>query len=164
MRSLGQRYFGRVRKIQPAGQIGAAGQLLHVDVRRMEQAALVGDGDHRLGVLQAAGDNLGAFQRIDGDVDGRPLLVADLLADVQHGRVVHFAFADHNRPVDGDGIKHGANGRCRRIVRGILVSPADPAGRSQSTQFRNPYNLQSQFTFHCLYSLQSIFDQSIYFR
>ncbi|MNC32666.1 hypothetical protein D3C76_200450 [compost metagenome] len=126
---LAQRDFSRIFQAEPACQLGAAGQLFHVNIRRMQQAAPVGDRNHRLGIVQPAGDYLCAFQRIHSYINGRAVPVTDLLPDVEHRRFVHFAFANDHSSVDGDGIEHGTDGGSGRIVCSIFVAPANPAGR-----------------------------------
>ena len=64
----------------------------------------------------------GALERIDGDVDlGARRRGADLLADVEHRRLVHLAFADDDAALDGrPGPARGAWHRrrpCRRPSR-----------------------------------------------
>ena len=49
--------------------VGPTIDLLHVDVGRVEQAAALGGGEHRDGVRRAGGAEVGALERIDGDVD-----------------------------------------------------------------------------------------------
>ncbi|MNC36579.1 hypothetical protein D3C75_851080 [compost metagenome] len=95
----------------------------------MQQAAAVGNGNDRLGIMQPAGYHLCAFQRIYGYINGRAVPVPDLLTDVEHRRFVHFPFTDDHCPVDRDGIKHGTDGGCGRIIRSIFIAPSYPAGR-----------------------------------
>src|SRR6185295_18680724 len=77
---------------------GADDELLHVDVGSVEQAAALGGGEHGDRVRSAGGAEVRPLQGIDGDVhaDGAILvpLRADLLADVEHRRLVALAFAD----------------------------------------------------------------------
>ena len=65
------------------------------------------------GAGHVLGAQRGAFQRIDGNIDFRTAFGADLLADEQHRRFVHLAFADHDGAVDGERRKlapHGVDG------------------------------------------------------
>src|SRR6185295_2651776 len=86
--------------VDPAAGGGPDDDLLHVDVGGVEQAAALGGGEHRDGVRSAGGAEVGPLQRIDGDIhsDGAVLAAqgADLLADIEHRRLVPFAFADHH--------------------------------------------------------------------
>ena len=82
-------------------------QLLHVEIRRMQQPAALGRGEHGDGVRRAGGAQVRALQRIDGDVDRRQRAGsrrlrrdADLLTDVEHRRLVALPFADHDGAVD----------------------------------------------------------------
>ncbi|MNN39895.1 hypothetical protein D3C81_1539500 [compost metagenome] len=94
----------------------------------MQQAPAVGNRNDRLGIMQPAGYHLCAFQRINRHIDQRAVLVPDLFPNIEHRRLVHFAFADHDGSVNGDGIKHGTYSGCSGIIRRVLVTPANPAG------------------------------------
>ena len=61
----------RARSITPAGIAGADGELVHIDVGRVEQAALLGDGEHGERVGAGLGGDRRAFERVEGDVDLR---------------------------------------------------------------------------------------------
>ena len=71
------------------------------------------------------GDDLGPFQRIDGDIHLGAAL-ADLLADIEHWRLVHLAFADDDGAGDGDAVEGMAHGLHRRAVGFVLVAAAGP--------------------------------------
>ncbi len=88
---------GRV-EIDHAGRIARADRdLLHIDVGRVQQRAALGHGHDGDGAGHVLGAERGALERIDGDVDLGALLVADLLADEQHRRLVALALADRAR-------------------------------------------------------------------
>ena len=85
---------------------GADHDLFHVAVGRVQQSATFGSGQHRDGAGRAGGAQVRAFQGIDGDVHFRNFgavgkLGADFFADVEHGRLIAFALANH------DGAAHG---------------------------------------------------------
>ena len=52
---------------------------------------------------------------------------ADLLADIQHRRLVHFALADHHGAGDGDGVEGAAHGLDGGAVGLVLLAETDPA-------------------------------------
>ena len=79
----------------------------------MQQAALVRGGEHGNRVGRPGRAQVGALERIDGDVHLREtagraaaerVRHADSLADVEHRRIVAFAFADDDGAVDRDGV------------------------------------------------------------
>ena len=74
-------------------------ELLHVCVRRVEEAAALGRGEDRDRVRAALRDGVRALERIDRDIDFRSNTSADLFADVQHRRLITLAFADDDAPV-----------------------------------------------------------------
>jgi hypothetical protein len=56
-------------EIDDVARARADDELLHVDVGRMQQAALLGRREHRKRVGRAGRAQVRAFERIDGDVD-----------------------------------------------------------------------------------------------
>ena len=123
--------FGRrgVDVDDAVGIAGADGDLVHVDVGREQQAALLGDRDDGERVGQVLGADRRAFERIERDVDLRALAGADLLADIEHRRLVALALADHDRALDGEAVELRAHGVDRDLVGGLLVAaPAQPGG------------------------------------
>src|SRR5690606_34560272 len=83
-------------------------QLLHVEIWSVKETAFVRRGQHGNRVRRAGRAQVRAFQRIDGDVDLRKgdalpfrlVRQADLLADVEHRRLVAFTFTDDDGAVD----------------------------------------------------------------
>ena len=69
----------------------------------------------------------GPFQRVDGDVDRLAIAGTDLLADIEHRRLVHFTFADDHGAVDLDRLQAAAHRLGGGPVRGIFITHADPA-------------------------------------
>ena len=88
-------------EIDRVAEARADGDLVHVDVGRVEEAARFRHGDDRERVLPALGGDGRALERIERDVDLGPVAGADLLADIEHRRLVALALADHHRAVDG---------------------------------------------------------------
>ncbi len=91
----------------------------------MEQSAALRRGEHGQRVGRAGGAEVRPFERIDGDVDLRdtasPHAVrhADLLADVEHRRLVALALADDDRAVDRHRVHllpHGLDGHLVGLV------------------------------------------------
>ncbi len=120
--------LGRRIEIDDALRIaGADRDLLHIDVGRMQQRAAIGHGDGGDRARHVLGAERGAFERIDRDIDLRAALVADLLADEQHGRLVELALADHHGAVDRQLVELAAHGVDRGLVGGLLGTAAAQA-------------------------------------
>src|SRR5688500_101226 len=87
---LVQVFFDRSVEAHEVGGGGADHDLVHVNVGRVEQAALFRGGDGGDRVRRSGGAKVRSFERIDGDVDlgvdlaFRPA-AAERLADVEHG-------------------------------------------------------------------------------
>jgi hypothetical protein len=136
---------GRSRSTSPSGKAAADGDLVHVAVGRMQQAAALGHGDHRQRVGHRLGGQRRAFQRVERDIDLLALAGADLLADEQHRRLVALAFADHHRALHLDAVERAAHGIDRRLVGLVLLAAAAIGGASDGGGFRHPGNLDRQY-------------------
>ena len=127
-----ERLGQRAVEIEQVGDVGAAGDLLHVDARpRIEHRPALGQRDHGQRVGHAERGQPGALQRIDGDVDLGRDAVADLLAVEEHRRLVLLALADHHHAVHRDGVQHRAHRVHGGLVGSLLVAAADLAGGGQ---------------------------------
>ena len=134
----GEIHGRRVAQLDDARrQAGADGDLVHVGVGRVEEAAMRRHGDAGDGVGPALGADRGALERIEGDVDLGPAAGADLLADVEHRRLVALALADHDRAVDVEHVQRLAHGVDGGLVGGLLVAVADQPGAGQGPRPRS---------------------------
>ena len=107
-------------------QAGADGDLVHVDVGRVQEVAALGQRHDGERVRTGLGGQRGAFERVDGDVHRRAA-GADALADVEHRRLVHLALADDDRAVDGDAVEGAAHRLDGGAVGLVLLAQAHPA-------------------------------------
>ena len=121
-------------------------QLLHVDVGRVEQPALLGDREHGERVRPGLGGDRRPLERVEGDVDLRPAALrrADLLADIEHRRLVALALADHHRAVHLERVERRPHRLDGGMVGGLLVAPADQLRRRDRRRFGHPHHLQHQ--------------------
>ena len=129
----------RVRRLRPDRD------LVHVERRAgVEHRAALGDGDHGDRVRLAERGQPRALERVDGDVDRRAAAVADLLAVVEHRRLVLLPLADHDDAVHAHGVEHEAHRVDRGAVGLLLLAPADPAGRGERRRFGDADELEGE--------------------
>src|SRR3546814_15037656 len=102
----------------------------------MEQAAFLGDREHRERVGAGLGGDRRAFERVERDVDLWPLArrVANLLADIQHRRLVALPLAAPDRAVHLQGVERGTPRHDPAAVGGLFVAPADQTGSASWRQ------------------------------
>ncbi len=130
------------------GQAGADRDLVHVDVGRVEEAAGLGHGDDGERVRAALGGDRRAFERIERDVDAAARAGADLLADIEHRRLVALALADHHRAVDGEAVEREAHRVDRGLIGRLLVAaPHQPRGRERR-RFGHAHRLEGEVAVH----------------
>ena len=87
---------------------------------------MLGQRHHGERAGAALGGERGALQGIDRDVH-RGAAGADLLADVEHRRLVHLALADHHGAGDCDGVERAAHRLDGCAVGLVLLAETDPA-------------------------------------
>ena len=138
---LGQRAV----EVEQVGDVVGAGELLHVDDRaRVEHRPALGQRDHRERARHALGGQRRALQRVDGDVDLRRRAVADLLAVVEHRRLVLLALADDDDAVHAHGAEHQAHRVDGGLVGGDLVAEADHARGGQRGGLGRAHELERE--------------------
>ena len=69
---------------------------------------------------------------------------ADLLADIEHRRLVHLALADHHGAVDRDAVERLAHRLDRGAVGLVLAAEAHPAGRRQRRRLGHAHQLERE--------------------
>ncbi len=131
--------------VDDVGGLGAGDQLLHVeDRRRVVHRPARRDREHRDGVRHALGRQGRAVDRVDRDVALGSGAVADLLAVVEHRRVVLLALADDHGAVHADGRDQHPHGVDRHPVGAVLVAAAHPAAGGHGSGLGDPHELQGQ--------------------
>ena len=123
-------------------------ELIHVDIGRMQKAALFRQRHSRNRIRPALGGDGGTLQRVHRDIHFRPAadlgVKPDFLADIEHRRLIHLALADYHCAGDGDGIEGLAHGFHRGAIGGVLVAPANPAGGCECSGFRHAHQFKRQ--------------------
>ena len=136
---------GRRVEIDEARRVaGADGDFVHVHVGRVQQAAALRNSEHGERVRHRLGTDGRALERIDGDVDLGSLARADLLADVEHRRLVHLAFADDDSAANGELQELTAHGIDRRLVRRLFSSAPAQACRRDRCRLGHARHLEDK--------------------
>jgi hypothetical protein len=119
--------------------------LEHVDAGPgVEHRAAVGQRDRGERVRHPVGAELRPLERVDRDVDLRRRSVADLLAVVEHRRLVLLALSDHDGAVHRDVVEHHAHRVDRRPVCRLLLAAPDPARARQGGVLGRPNELERE--------------------
>jgi hypothetical protein len=122
--------LGVLAQIDRVAGCSAHDELVHVVPRaRRPQLALAGHADRRQRAGQLVRAEVGALDRIDGDVKARARVGADLLAVEEHRRVVLLTFADDDDPAARDVAEHVAHRLRGGAVGCLAVAAAGPVPR-----------------------------------
>ena len=116
------------------GEAGADGDFFHIDIGRMEEAVARRDGGHRERIGHGFGGEGGAFERIDGDIDGCAAL-SDLFADEEHGGLIAFALADDDFSAHVHEVESGAHSGDGDFIGLMFIAAADLAVRGDGGAF-----------------------------
>src|SRR5581483_4855270 len=133
-----------VGDVDDVGGVGTDDQLLHVGAVRLEHGVAIGQGDGGDAAGQAPGHQAGAVDGVDGDVDLRLVAVADVLADVQHRRLVLLALADDDDAVHVDVAEAAAHRVDRGAVGLLLVVAAHETGGRHGGALGDAHQLEGQ--------------------
>ena len=110
---------------------------VHVDVGRVEQAPLLGDGDHR--DARSAGSWRAMVVPSSGSSAMStfgPLRVPTSSPMIEHRRLVALALADHHRAVDRQPVELAPHGVDGGLVGGDLVAAAAQPRRGDRRRAR----------------------------
>ena len=157
MRDRLQVVFHRSVDVQCIAARRSRDDLFHVAIRRVQQPARLRCRQHRDRVGRAQRAQIGALQRIDGDVHLRIFHAlrrgrTHFFADIQHGSFVALAFSDHDLARDlyfFEGAAHGLHGR---LVRSGAVALAHGAGRRNRRFFDHMNEVSGQIPFKAVYT------------
>ena len=108
-----------VQRHDPLGVARPDGELVHVDIGRVQHRAARPHGDHGQRVRHVLGGQRGAFQRVERDVHRGAGAVAHLFADEQHRGLVALALADHHDTGNVELVELVAHGVHRGLVGGL---------------------------------------------
>ena len=126
------------------GIAGTNRELLHVDVGGMQQGAAIGHRHGRDRARHVLGAQRGAFERVNGDVDLGAGLEADLLADIEHRRLVALALADHDGALDRQLVELAPHGVDGGLVGRLLLPVAAQPRRRHRRPLRHAHQLQRE--------------------
>ena len=135
----------RLVEAEQSATRGPVGDLLHVDAGAgVEHRPALGEGDHRQRRGHPARGQRRALERVDGDVDDRRAAVADLLAVVEHRRLVLLALADHDDAVHRHRVEHQPHRVDGGAVGALLLAAADPAAGGERPRLGHPDQLERE--------------------
>ena len=109
-----------------------------------EHGAALGQRHHGHGSRDQAGRELGAVDGVYRNIDLGLHAVADLLAEVEHRRLVLLALADHDCALHvdrGQRVAHGVDGT---LVGRFLVAPPGQRSRGQGGRLGGAQQLERQ--------------------
>ena len=124
-------------------QAGAHGDLVHVNVGGVQEAAFFGDGKDRQRTRTAGRGDGRAFKRVERNVDLRSVSGPHFLADEQHGRLVALALADHHRAVDIEAVQHCPHGIDGGLIRGHFVAPPGQTRSGDGRRLGDAHRVQN---------------------
>jgi hypothetical protein len=127
----------------------ADNNFVHVAIGRVEQAAALRCCQHGNRPRCARRTQVGTLQRIDRNINFRNLgairkFGADFLADVEHGRLVALAFADHDGAAHGNGVHGLTHGLGGDLVAKLALALSHGAGRSDGSHFHHAQKSRRQ--------------------
>jgi hypothetical protein len=146
--------LGRRRpEVDVAGRDRADAQLLHVRVRGVGQAARLGRGEDGDRARLPVGDEVGALQRVHGDVDPRDVVAVragppDPLPDVEHRGLVALALADDDPAGEVDLVHRPAHRLGRGGVGAVLVATTHEPRRLDGRGLGDPDHLEREELLH----------------
>ncbi len=129
---------------ETVGIAAADGDLVHVDVGRVKQAAALRNRNHRDDVRHRLRRHGRSFERIEGDVDFGSLPGSDFFADEEHRCIVALALADNDAAAHFERVEEAPHAVDRRLVRCVLVTPPDQARGGDCRRFRHPRELKRE--------------------
>ena len=94
-------------------------QLLHVEVGGVEQTTTVGSCENSHGTALVKSTKVGAFARVNGEINARASAGTDLLSDVKHRGFITFPLTNHDAALHLDlihALTHGIDGQCIRFI------------------------------------------------
>ena len=136
---------GASRSTRPGRIARADGDLVHVDVGRVEEAALLGDGDHGERVRAGSWRRWSCLRadRARCRPSG-PSPVPTSSPMIEHRRLVALALADHHRAVDRQPVELAPHGVDRGLVGGLLVAAAAQPRRRDRRALGDAHEFQRQ--------------------
>src|SRR5580700_10039081 len=115
--------------------------LIHIAIGRVKQTTLLGSGQDSNCAAGAGSAEVGPLERIDGNIDpGCVRLVLEhthVLSDVEHGRLVPFAFTNDDRAMDRNAIHCRPHLLDRQPIGGFGVIESHGSGRRDGRLFHN---------------------------
>src|SRR5215813_1008444 len=130
--------------------------LVHVNVRSIQESASLSGCQDRNGIIGSQRAKVRPFERIDRYINfrtyfsyvfGNTKAAADLFSDIEHRRLVSFAFTDHNPAAHGHAVHDFAHGFNGNVIGELAIPLTHCARRRNCSSFADPHEIQTQLPF-----------------
>src|SRR6185503_18007476 len=152
-RDVFQIVFHRSIDIDNAARRRANHDLVHVNIRRVQQTTAFCSGEYGDRVVGAESAEVCAFERVDRNVDlgarfsdfiADAESAANFLADVEHWSFIAFAFADHHASTHGNRVHYFPHRLDGYVIGKLPVALTHGSGGSYRRGFGYAQEIQRQ--------------------
>ena len=141
-------FCGRLADVDLAFGRRGCSQLLHVEVRGVEQAAAIRGSQHSHGATLVVGAEVGALAGVHCEVDARAGAAANFFTDVEHGGFVTLTLPDHDATLHLDLTHALAHGLHSSGVSFVLLAEAGEFSGSDGRLLNNFENFLDESAIH----------------
>ena len=131
---------------EPLRIAAADGDLVHIGVGRVQQAAFLRDRQHRERVRPGLCRDRRALQRVERDVDLRRAGagLADLLANVEHGGLVALPLSDDDGAVEVERVEGLSHALHRSGVGRLFIAATDEVRGGHRRAFGDAHHFEHE--------------------
>src|SRR5215471_5530302 len=127
----------------------------------MQQTPLFRAGHHRDGIRGPGSAEVGAFERVDRDIDlgividivsVGPMTHTHLLSDIQHWGIVTFAFSNHDLPAHWNAVHDFSHCLNCHMIRILPIALPHCLGGGNPRCFNHSQEIESELVLHLSFS------------